>query len=25
MLPVLIGYLTFHRQVQSGLAAGQMR
>nr|WP_296066006.1 carbohydrate ABC transporter permease [uncultured Actinoplanes sp.] len=25
MLPVLIGYLAFHRQVQSGLAAGQMR
>jgi N-acetylglucosamine transport system permease protein len=25
MLPVLIGYVAFHRQVQSGLAAGQMR
>ena len=25
MLPVLIGYLAFHRQVQSGLAAGQLR
>ena len=25
MLPVLIGYLLFHRQVQSGLAAGQLR
>jgi N-acetylglucosamine transport system permease protein len=25
MVPVLIGYLAFHRQVQSGLAAGQMR
>jgi N-acetylglucosamine transport system permease protein len=25
MLPVLVGYLAFHRQVQSGLAAGQMR
>ena len=25
MLPVLIGYVIFHRQVQSGLAAGQMR
>ena len=25
MVPVLIGYLLFHRQVQSGLAAGQMR
>jgi N-acetylglucosamine transport system permease protein len=25
MLPVLIGYLIFHRQVQSGLAAGQLR
>jgi N-acetylglucosamine transport system permease protein len=25
MVPVLIGYLVFHRQVQSGLAAGQMR
>ena len=25
MLPVLIGYVLFHRQVQSGLAAGQMR
>jgi len=25
MLPVLIGYLALHRQVQSGLAAGQLR
>ncbi|GAA1640643.1 carbohydrate ABC transporter permease [Actinoplanes couchii] len=25
MLPVLLGYLVFHRQVQSGLAAGQLR
>jgi N-acetylglucosamine transport system permease protein len=25
MLPVLLGYVAFHRQVQSGLAAGQMR
>jgi N-acetylglucosamine transport system permease protein len=25
MLPVLIGYIAFHRQVQSGLAAGQLR
>jgi N-acetylglucosamine transport system permease protein len=25
MLPVLIGYIIFHRQVQSGLAAGQLR
>jgi ABC-type glycerol-3-phosphate transport system permease component len=25
MLPALIGYLAFHRQVQSGLAAGQLR
>lgn len=25
MLPVLIGYVIFHRQVQNGLAAGQMR
>ena len=25
MLPVLVGYLIFHRQVQSGLAAGQLR
>jgi N-acetylglucosamine transport system permease protein len=25
MLPVLIGYVAFHRQVQSGLAAGQLR
>jgi N-acetylglucosamine transport system permease protein len=25
MLPVLIGYLIFHRQVQSGLSAGQLR
>ncbi|MEU8821619.1 carbohydrate ABC transporter permease [Actinoplanes sp. NPDC048796] len=25
MLPVLAGYLLFHRQVQSGLAAGQLR
>jgi N-acetylglucosamine transport system permease protein len=25
MLPVLLGYLAFHRQVQSGLAAGQLR
>ncbi|MEV4348201.1 carbohydrate ABC transporter permease [Actinoplanes sp. NPDC049596] len=25
MLPVLIAYLLFHRQVQSGLAAGQLR
>jgi N-acetylglucosamine transport system permease protein len=25
MLPVLIGYLAFHRYVQSGLAAGQLR
>jgi len=25
MLPVLIGYVAFHRQVQNGLAAGQMR
>jgi N-acetylglucosamine transport system permease protein len=25
MLPVLLGYVLFHRQVQSGLAAGQMR
>jgi N-acetylglucosamine transport system permease protein len=25
MLPVLIGYLAFHRHVQSGLAAGQLR
>jgi N-acetylglucosamine transport system permease protein len=25
MVPVLVGYLVFHRQVQSGLAAGQMR
>ncbi len=25
MLPVLAGYLVFHRQVQSGLAAGQLR
>ncbi|MFI7541853.1 carbohydrate ABC transporter permease [Actinoplanes sp. NPDC049599] len=24
MLPVLLGYLAFHRQVQSGLAAGQL-
>jgi hypothetical protein len=24
-LPVLIGYLTFHRHVQSGLAAGRLR
>jgi N-acetylglucosamine transport system permease protein len=25
MLPVILGYLLFHRQVQSGLAAGQLR
>ncbi|WUJ12294.1 carbohydrate ABC transporter permease [Actinoplanes sp. NBC_00393] len=25
MLPVIAGYLLFHRQVQSGLAAGQLR
>jgi N-acetylglucosamine transport system permease protein len=25
MLPVLVGYLAFHRYVQSGLAAGQLR
>jgi N-acetylglucosamine transport system permease protein len=25
MVPVLVGYLVFHRQVQSGLAAGQLR
>jgi N-acetylglucosamine transport system permease protein len=25
MVPVLLGYLAFHRQVQSGLAAGQLR
>ncbi|MEV6305631.1 carbohydrate ABC transporter permease [Actinoplanes sp. NPDC051861] len=25
MLPVLLGYVVFHRQVQSGLAAGQLR
>jgi N-acetylglucosamine transport system permease protein len=25
MLPVLIGYVAFHRHVQSGLAAGQLR
>jgi N-acetylglucosamine transport system permease protein len=25
MLPVIAGYLVFHRQVQSGLAAGQLR